>query len=300
MVADWIPVCRNTPRCAELVRIATKTKRRRRDVLGVLVEFWLWVSLETGDGFLAGYKLADLPVVIDDTDPSFWQAVADEGWIQVRDDGLMVPENQETPFLERGAKSRLLKARRQAEWRAGSTKGDDEASTEASTVAPTSSPLEATPTETETETETDSVLSSNKRSEPSKESIRDGTPRTADLVVSEEDLGRAEQQIASLFKRAGYSGKDGLLLWQLGVLVQFGVVPESVAHSVCNGAGMNARRNPIGFVRRGLTEECAKLGIDLNRTLASMRFPRMLHKGPPKKRVGAMASSLGDSLARKE
>lgn len=296
MVADWIPVCRNTPRCAELVRIATKTKRRRRDVLGVLVEFWLWVSLETEDGFLAGYQLADLPVVIDDTDPSFWQAVADEGWIQVRDDGLMVPENQETPFLERGAKSRLLKARRQAEWRAGATKGDAEASTAASTSAS----LETSPTETETETETDSVLSSNKRSEPIKESIGESAPKSADLLISEEELGRAEQQIASLFKRAGYNGKDGLLLWQLGVLVQVGVIPESVAHSVCNGAGMNARRNPIGFVRKALTEECAKLGIDLKRTLSSMRFPRMLHKGPPKKLMAGMAASLADSLGRKE
>lgn len=306
MAGDWVPIGAKTPRCEEVVRIAVKSRRSRRETVGILVDFWIWVVHQTPDGFLRGYSLESLEIAIEGTDAAFWEAVADEGWVEVHDDGLRIPENKETPFIEKGSRARLLKARRDAEYKAkrdaetatcATTEATYGASTCASTGTATKAPRNAPPTETETET--DSVLSSNTRSEPSKESIREAGPRRSDLLVSEETLARSMPQIASLFKRACYSGKDGLFFWKLGCLVELGVVPESIAHAACNGAGMNARNNAVGFAQIAAVEECSKAGLDLKAILGAMRMPRLANKGPPQVSRPKMASSLGDSLTRK-
>lgn len=119
MAGEWIPVSTGLTRRVEVLQIVrllsgSPPDRSRHEVVGLLVEFWSWASAETADGRIAGVALADLPHVVGG-DAGFWRAVCAVGWLVEDAAGLVVPKFDH--WLSKGAKARLLDARRKAEAR---------------------------------------------------------------------------------------------------------------------------------------------------------------------------------------
>lgn len=118
MAGDWIPTSTNLVSKAEVVRIARDSGRSRHEVVGLLVHFWSWVSEETSTGTIDGVFVGDLPDIIGG-DSAFWAAVESVGWVLDTVDGIEIPNADS--WLTNGAKARLQKNKRQAEWRRGAT-----------------------------------------------------------------------------------------------------------------------------------------------------------------------------------
>lgn len=266
MAGDWIPIGNKTPRCQEIVRIAGRSKRSRRETFAILAEFWIWVVEQTDTGLLEGYTLDDLPNAVDGTDAAFWKAVEAEQWVVQQPDGLFVPDNTETPFISKGSRARLLKARRDADYK---NRLAEEASTCASTTASTSpstcastkttsgASSTAPPTVTVTVTETERGSDKNqKRSEPRKALIGERPPNgesdRSDLLfsASEEEVANATPLVASLFDRMAYTGDDGAIVWKLAILSRRGGIAENWLHDAANGvAECNAAKPPAYFAK---------------------------------------------------
>lgn len=128
MAGDWTAIEHATPRKTEIMRLAHETGRSRHEVLGLMVEFWAWVETQTGDGNIA-IPVSCLPSVIG-ADVAFWSAVVSVGWIELPADttaetapSFSIPRANH--WIEKGAKSRLAKNRRQAQWRRGCRRADD-------------------------------------------------------------------------------------------------------------------------------------------------------------------------------
>lgn len=135
MAGDWIPATTELPRKREVLLLSAKTGRSRHEVVGLLLEFWIWVSNESSDGRVVGVHVDALAPLIG-ADTEFWRAVIDVGWLVDDPSGLIVPRSDE--WITRAAKARLQKTKRQKEWRAnrGNVDGrvDGRASTSPSTT----------------------------------------------------------------------------------------------------------------------------------------------------------------------
>ena len=91
MAGDWIAWTKGLSRKREVLAIAERTGRDRRQVACLLMEFWEWADGETEDGFLAGMSVRILSASHADTDETFWRQVADVGWLVIKDDGVLIP-----------------------------------------------------------------------------------------------------------------------------------------------------------------------------------------------------------------
>lgn len=90
MAAEWIPIYHGLPRRQEVCLIAADTGRSRHEVLGLLLEFWLWMDSESRDGHVTGMGQEHLPAIIGGDD-AFWTAVKVRGWLENGDGGIRVP-----------------------------------------------------------------------------------------------------------------------------------------------------------------------------------------------------------------
>lgn len=117
MAGDWIPVEEATPRKPEVMRIVALVSRSRHEVVGLLIEFWIWISQNSADGTI-DVPLAALPHLIG-ADDAFWQAVASVGWVKEKGGRLHIPNSEH--WLTHGAKARLSNTRRQQNRRADVT-----------------------------------------------------------------------------------------------------------------------------------------------------------------------------------
>ena len=114
MAGDWIPFYTDTPKKIEIARIARETGRSRHEVIGLLAEFWCWVQSVAHARLLERLKWRDVCEMVGGDDP-FWNAVEQVGWARETDEGIEIVNADD--WLEKGAKSRLLKAKRQKRYR---------------------------------------------------------------------------------------------------------------------------------------------------------------------------------------
>lgn len=260
-LTDWIPIGSNTPRCVEVVRIAGKSKKSRREAFATLVDFWIWVTEQTSDGVLAGYTLELLPTVIEDTSVKFWQAVADEGWIEVHIDCLVVPDNLDHPFVTKGSKARLLKARRQANWKSGAPPG-----------APQQTSLPARPTATTT-------LKSAQPAKNQRSMAEKPATVAAGFLVS--DPGEVWHQAERLAKRIGVSVEHFDFGHRVAALLVGGKLSDRDVAECAAETKKGANGNPIGLFRTKLRDVCKRKNIPVDSLAKSVRFPADYDRGPP-------------------
>lgn len=285
----WIKATHDLPDKAEVVAMATKLGIDQDSVVGKLLRVWIWFDRETTNGVTSGVT----PTVTDRIAfcPGFGRAMEAVGWIVFHDDSSASLPNFDDHNSET-AKERAVTAKRVAKHRRLQLDGVTETVTQTVTSIVTS--------ETESESE---VLNSVKRSEQSKALIGKTPPAGGSSDLEEIRSGELEhgaQLAGALFKRSGYSGDDGGLLWQIAVLVKRGAVVESWAHSACDGARLNANRNSLGFVRKALTETAQKNGRDLPAMLRQAKLPKGCHKGPPKVVANDSVADLAKALSRKD
>jgi len=226
MAGDWIPAESSLPRKPKVLILASTIGINRREVVGILVEFWLWASEQTEDGFVPGLAIEQLPHIFEGVKPAFWRAMLSPqvNWIEQRDGGLYIPRADR--WITKGAKARLLKSRRQAEWRSGE---DDEASTPVDTHVDTHvDTLLSTRPSTEAST-TEEKSKEEKRIKKEKKEKRIALP--ADFALDGSRLAYAEgkgiqrNSIATVFEafRANHSARGSVFVswdaaWRTWVL----------------------------------------------------------------------------------
>jgi hypothetical protein len=120
MAGDWIPITVDLTRRREVLIVAAKCGMTPREVVGGLIEFWGWVSMETADGRLRNVFVATL-VAQFGLPECYWRALEYEGWLEESVEGIIVPNFER--WLSNGAKARLGNALRQKEYRRKVTKG---------------------------------------------------------------------------------------------------------------------------------------------------------------------------------
>jgi hypothetical protein len=141
MAGDWIPYDIALPTKREVRLIGKATGISRFEVMGRLLAFWGWASLETSNGVLRGLDLSDLVDLVG-FDLEFWNAVVEVQWIKVRRDGLFLPNAER--WITRGAKARLQKNRRQAKWRDADVDAEVSTSRDVDVDAPGDAIVDAT------------------------------------------------------------------------------------------------------------------------------------------------------------
>lgn len=112
MAADWIPVTTDLPHKREVLTLSRLTGLNCNEIVGILVQFWSWLSGQSHDGFVSGVFIHQLPSIVSGTTEAFWRRMTkpEVGWLYETDDGIGVPHPER--WLDRGAKARLLSARR--------------------------------------------------------------------------------------------------------------------------------------------------------------------------------------------
>lgn len=145
MAGDWIPIELATPRKQEVLRLARKSGLSRREVVGLLVEFWCWVNEETVDGHVD----ADVDALVElfGAPRAFFDELKVVHWLKddPSDPARLIVPNAEH-WLTAGAKSRLRRNRRQSKWRDNAT-ASTQTYTKPSTSAPTKAPRKPSTTE---------------------------------------------------------------------------------------------------------------------------------------------------------
>lgn len=111
MAGDWIPVTIELPRRIEVLQVARLSGRSRHEVIGMLVEFWLWVQQESANGHVPSVTSLMLCEVIVGADEQFWRAVKTVGWLVEDASGLTIPRADS--WITKGAKARIQAANRQ-------------------------------------------------------------------------------------------------------------------------------------------------------------------------------------------
>lgn len=271
----WIPVGTGTPRCEELVRIASKAGKSRRETFAILVEFWIWVTEQTSDGILSGYTLDGLRIAIDGTDAKFWNAVRDEQWIVVRDDGLFVPDNKSHPFISKGGRARMLKSQRQANWRESSTDVDGAVDVYVDGGGDENAPRSG-PFLTATDTYTDSITKPADR----KRSVGNRTaPHSAGLEVSEPD--KTWHHAERLARRLGVPMQDFDFGHRIAALIVAGKLSDRFVAECAAEAKTQSNGSPMGLFRTKLRAAGKAAKIRVDELAKSVRFPAEYYRGPP-------------------
>lgn len=295
MTTGWIPVGVSTPRCTEVVRIASKSKKSRREAFAALVEFWIWVSQESSDGVLEGYALDSLPHAIEGTDARFWCAVADEGWIVVTDSGLVVPENKEHQFITKGGRARLMKGRRQGRWKDKRQKSEALKET-----------VEEALSETRDETNFDAKASPLARPTTTTTSITKPTtdkPSISDpsdgLVVglNAEDSARCWCEADGIAKRLGLLEEAPEFLHRVAALISHGRIDGQAVAGCAAEAKKGAIENPVGLFRTKLRAAITRF----EKLAASVQFTADYLRGPPEGAgSGDIVADLAKAFSNKE
>jgi hypothetical protein len=114
MAGEWIAATKSLPKKREVVALSTKTGRSRHEVVGLLIEFWIWLDDETNDGAVSGVNLDSLIGIVGG-DEMFWLAMAGVGWVTFLEGGIVIPNFGR--WMGNTAKKRLKQNRNQAMWR---------------------------------------------------------------------------------------------------------------------------------------------------------------------------------------
>lgn len=115
MAGDWFPIQYWRSRCPEIVRVSSTTGRGRHEVLGLICDFWSWVSTESADGSVRGVFVSHLPEIVGG-DAALWAAFVAVGWVGENAAGIIVPGWN--TWLCESAKKRMKEAKRKANKRA--------------------------------------------------------------------------------------------------------------------------------------------------------------------------------------
>lgn len=292
MAGDWIQLDDDLPQKAEFVRIVTVTGLTPDVVLGRLALFWIWVDRHAGAQNVRGVSAVSLAHIAGG-DEKFWRDAAGE-WLRFTSDGIEIPGWKKR--FDKSAKRRALDARRKRAVR----------------PPPVRTPAEEkrTPCGTTEEQKT----ADDRREEcvnGQKTVDRDRIGRSAAasdhalIFLDEDTLERASRFVGNLFKRCGYSGTDGAILWKAGVLVACPppgapALAEGWVVSAAEGTRLNAKASPLGHFRTVLREQAAAKGVDSDAALKALRLPKGFEAGPPAQRApaarGGDPKPVGDAV----
>jgi hypothetical protein len=297
MAGDYLQIDCDLPEKPEVQAICDLTGEPLDLVVGRLVMFWRWVDRHASSRTVTGSSAKTLARMAGG-DEKFWEDVASlKSWLIIQPDGITIPGWNKR--FSNSAKSRIKTAERQRRHRA---KHGDNSVTPKRDKSVTG-PLSTEETENRTEQKS-SVLQKSKVSQ-NRTSIGETQEAPADhalagtdlLEISGEEVSRCARLAGELFERSRYGGDDGGMLWKISVLVGRGIIPENLAHDAAEGAKQNAKRNPVGFLRKTLAETCSKRGIDLDRELARVRMPKGSPTSKPKRivtdEIRAMVEGIG-------
>lgn len=109
MAGDWIPIGCTILSKREVLILAARLGWSRYEVVGRLVEFWVWVSNESTDGTICGLAVGDLWKVYG-FDRRFVAALCEVGWLIQGQDCITIPNFHR--WLHSGAKQRLMASER--------------------------------------------------------------------------------------------------------------------------------------------------------------------------------------------
>lgn len=280
MAGDYLQIDNDLPEKPETQRICDLTGEPLEVVIGRILLFWRWVDRHASGALVAGASVKTLVRVATGTE-TFWESVASLGdWLEIRPDGLYVPGWKKR--FSQSAKKRIENAKRQRRHR---DKNGHAAVTQVSHKNVTGALPTGEVRRSEVRRSESDPLSFTSKVSQNRTSIGEkpssGLSGSDLLRVEEEEVARAAPLAGLLFKRSGYSGTDGALLWKIAVLVTRGLLQESWAHDAAEGARINAKRNPVGFVRKTLAEASAKHGVDLDALVGLLQMPRGYRTGPP-------------------
>jgi hypothetical protein len=119
---------------------------------------------------------------------------------------------------------------------------------------------------------------------------------SADLKNAKtENLEKAGEIAADLFKRCGYSGDDGRVIWAAAMLVADKQIAPAIATSAAEGCKACRPKNPPAYFRTTLRELLSAKGKDLEPMMRAVKFPEGFAFGPPgrSKPPPALAPSIG-------
>jgi len=105
--------------------------------------------------------------------------------------------------------------------------------------------------------------------------------QSIDGRLTVEAVERLKPAVDQLFRKAGYSGKSGLIFWKTAALVSAGKIPFDIVESVASRTRSNASDNPPAFFRKTLINECKSRDIDAEPMLGDILFPKSFDRGPP-------------------
>lgn len=121
MAGDWIKVESCTPNKPEIMKLARLLGVTRDDAFGKAMRFWIWIDSISVDGRVDGAASQDVDALVGAQ--GFCSALAECGWIILDDEKHTFTIPNFDRHCSQSAKSRALKAKRQAKWRDASVDG---------------------------------------------------------------------------------------------------------------------------------------------------------------------------------
>lgn len=132
MAGDWIKIEHATARKAEVLKMARMLGCSRREVVGLLVDFFIWCDVNCVDGVVDGVVDADVDAVA--SQKNFSSVMVAVGWLKFHNEPARMEMINWAHHNGETAKKRALRNNRQAKWRSNvDASVDTPASTTAST-----------------------------------------------------------------------------------------------------------------------------------------------------------------------
>lgn len=272
---DWIQIDDDLPQKPEFLRLLTTTGVDVDTLIGRLVRLWTYVDRHTTVALIRNLSAVSLAHVAGG-DENFWRACEGE-WLRITKEGIEIQGYKKR--FSKSAKRRALDAKRKSAVRPQSvrTKADKRPHGPGTTEE----------NRTEENRRVETVVNGQSTDRVNRIG---GTADDADhkkIHIEQRHLDEATPFVADLFKRCGYSGRDGALLWKAGVLAKCALgdglgIAESWASSAAEGTRINAKKNPLGHFRTVLRETCTNSGKDLDAMLKLVILPRGFIAGPPR------------------
>lgn len=104
MAGDWIAIDVNLIRKREVLILSQRLKMDPHLVVGLLVDFWGWLSQQTENGVTKNCDDVTLLSAVGGT-KEFWCALEDVGWSQMSHDELSIPNWDR--WMSQSAKTRM-------------------------------------------------------------------------------------------------------------------------------------------------------------------------------------------------
>ena len=139
------------------------------------------------------------------------------------------------------------------------------------------------------------------QSDPTKPNQTKPNQNSIEERLSSDAIDGLRQTVAELFRKSGYSGNDGLVLWKTAHLMDSGQIPWSIVETVAALTRSNSSDKPPAYFRRTLVKECKAKGIEAEALLGAVRLPKNFDRGPPAQaRTDSTVLDLVNALSRKD